>query len=103
MIPLTKNILIVFVFGTTDPTWSVARGVCVSELCVVVVINSHTCVGKGPLAVPEVNVIQGARVHLTRSSLERDDTSRLSCLFHHRCLLRKRNRYYANNSYWYKY
>lgn len=48
----------------------------------VIVINSHG--GAGTVCtVPEIHVKLGARVHLTRSSLEGDDTTRLSCLFHH--------------------
>lgn len=50
---------------------------CLSELFVV--MNSQITV----CTVPEVDVKQGVSVHLTRSSLEGHDTTRLSCLFHH--------------------
>lgn len=47
-----------------------ARAVCLFLVLIVELGQGHT-------------VPQGARVHLTRSSLEGDDTTWASCLFHH--------------------
>lgn len=71
-----------FVFGTTGSTSSAAWGQSVWVVCCCCCCyeQSDLC---GVCSVPEVHVRQGTSVHLTRSSLEGDDPTRLSCLFHH--------------------
>lgn len=66
------NSIIIFFIKLFLPEAQAARAVC---LFLVLIVE----LGQGR----DYTVPQGARVHLTRSSLEGDDTTWASCLFHH--------------------